>query len=138
MIFMKELTVNQGSFMVGYLVFPKKLRYTSTLYTRTRSLIVSESNTLNPNNYPDNDQGSSMVLNNWPKLVITTRSQFLKHGLSREAILLWVSHHESCLANYFDTFLKTLESKSNRHKRGGEVYHHGPGDPCRKKAMNYG
>jgi hypothetical protein len=36
-------------------------------------------------------------------------------------------------------FWKYLESKSNRHKRGGEVaHHHGPGDPCRKKAMNYG
>jgi hypothetical protein len=43
------------------------------------------------------------------------------------------------LVTHFDTFLKTLESKSNRHKRGGEVaHHHGPGDPCRKKAMNYG
>ncbi len=58
MIFMKELTVNQGSLMAGYLVFPKKLRYTSTLYTRTRTLIVLESNTLNPKNYPDHGQGS--------------------------------------------------------------------------------
>jgi hypothetical protein len=75
---MKELTVNQGSFMAGYLVFPKQLRYTSTLYTRTRSLIVFESNTLNPKNHPDNDQGSRMVLNNWPTLVITTESQSFK------------------------------------------------------------
>jgi hypothetical protein len=78
MIFMKELTVNQGSLMAGYLVFPKKLRYRSTLYTTTRSLIVFESNTLNPKNHPDNDQGSGMVLNNWPTLAITTASQFFK------------------------------------------------------------
>jgi hypothetical protein len=53
---MKE-TVNQGSLMAGYLVFPKKLRYTSTLYIRTRTLIVLESNTLNLKNHPDNGQG---------------------------------------------------------------------------------